>query len=93
MDASKGQEMLLPVGRCYAGILDRVPAVDHHVIAHIDSHMACTRRIVSPLEKDQVSRLCFRRGNLGTVSHQSVCSLPADIPAIAAVIDHPAHEA
>ena len=56
-----------------------VPAVDHHVIAHIDPHMACPRRIVSPLEKDQVSRLCFRRGNLGTVSHQSVCSLPADI--------------
>ena len=75
-----------------ACILDGISTVDHHVVPHINPYMAGSRRIVSPLEEDQVSRFCFCRGNFGTVSHQSVCSLPADVPAVPAVIDHPAYK-
>lgn len=67
--------------------------MDHHIVAHINTHMARSRRIIGSLEEDQISRLCVRRGNLRTAAHQSIRGLPADIPAIAAVIDHPAHEA
>lgn len=60
MQTTKRHKMFLPVSTCNAGILDRLATVDHHVIADIDSHMACSRCVIGSLEEDQISRLCLR---------------------------------
>ena len=63
----RSMKLDLPVSTCNAGILDRLATVDHHVIADIDSHMACSRCIIGSLEEDQISRFCLRWRYLRTV--------------------------
>ena len=41
--------------------------MNHHVISYINSNMARSRRIISSLEKDQISRLCIRWRYIGTI--------------------------
>ena len=65
--------LLLPVRTCNACILNRIPAMDHHVISYINSNMARSRRIISFLEKDQISRLCIRWRYIGTIRPKSIC--------------------
>ena len=48
--------MSLPVICITAGVLDRVPAVDHHPVPDIDPDMGSAGGIIGPLEEDQVSR-------------------------------------
>ena len=52
--------MLLPVACVDICVGDRVPAVDHHPVAHIDSHMACAAGIIGALEENQVAGSCIR---------------------------------
>ena len=53
-------KVLLPVACVDICVGDRVPAVDHHPVAHIDSHMACAAGIVGALEEYQVAGPCIR---------------------------------
>ena len=89
LDSSKRHEMFLPICRTDIRILDGIAAVDHHVVSHIDSHMAGSRRIVSTLKENQISRFCFGRRYICTAGTKPVCCLPSYIPAISAVIDYP----
>ena len=66
--------------------------MDHHIVSHIDTHMTRSWCIISSLEENQVTRLCLGWRYTGTISHQSICRLSSNIPAIAAVIDYPAHK-
>lgn len=52
--------MLLPVTCIDICVRDRVPAVDHHSVTHIDSHMACAAGVIGPLEENQVAGSCVR---------------------------------
>lgn len=83
-------EMLLPVTCIDTCVGNRIPAVDHHSISHIDAYVRCAACIIGPLEKDQVARLCLFSGHRRTHSQKSVRGQPAYIPAYTAVIDHPA---
>ena len=52
-------KVLLPVACVDVCVGDRVPAMDHHPVTHIDSHMACAAGIVSPLKENQVAGPCI----------------------------------
>ena len=81
--------MFLPICRTDIRILDGIAAVDHHVVSYIDSHMTGSRRIVSTLKENQISRFCFGRRYICTAGTKPVCRLPSYIPAVSAVIDYP----
>ena len=56
--ARKCIKMALPVTRIDVCVGDRIPAMDHHPISHVDPHMACTAGVIGPLEENQVPRPC-----------------------------------
>ena len=49
--------MRLTVAVVEISVLDRIAAVDHHVIADIDTDMACTGRVIGSLEENQIAGL------------------------------------
>ena len=53
-------KVLLPVACVDVCVGDRVPAMDHHPVTHIDSHMACAAGVIGALEEDQVAGPCIR---------------------------------
>ena len=56
--ARKCIKMALPVTRIDVCVGDRIPAMDHHPISHVDPHMACAAGVIGPLEENQVPRPC-----------------------------------
>ena len=92
MNPAKCHKMLLPVRTCNTCILNRISTMDHHIISYINSNMARSRRIISSLEKDQISRLCIRWRYIGTIRPKPICRCSSYIPAISAVIDYPTYE-
>ena len=52
--------MRLPVAVVEVGVLDGIAAMDHHIVADVDTHMAGSRRIIGSLEEDQIagSHIC-----------------------------------
>ena len=82
--------MLSPVGRVNGCVLDGIPAVDHHIVAHIDCNMACARRVVRSLEEDDISRFRLACRYDGKLLPQSLCRRSSIVPSVAAVVDHPA---
>ena len=67
--------------------------MDHHPVAHIDGNVACTGCVVGSLEEDDISRFCLTPWNDGKLLSQAFRRGSTIIPAIAAVVDHPAHKA
>ena len=67
--------------------------MNHHSIADINADMRSSGRIVGSLEENQITRFRFRRRDNVTEIFESVSSLSADAPAIAAIIDDPTHKA
>ena len=61
-----GIKVRLPVACIQVGILDRVAAVQHHPVAHIDAHMGYAAGVVSAHKKHQVTGLGigYRGGNV-----------------------------
>ena len=90
--SAKCHKMLLPVRTCNACILNRIPAMNHHVISYINSNMARSRRIISSLEKDQIARLCIRWRYIGTIRTKSVRCCSSHVPSISTIIDYPAYK-
>lgn len=88
--------MALPIAALGAGVGDGVAAVDHHPIAHIDAHMGSVAGVwgvVGVVEEDQVPRLrLVGRDDVADI-FQPPGTQPAHVPAIAAVVDDPRHEA
>ena len=84
--------MLLPVAGLDGRILDRISAMDHHSVAHINAYMGCTCRIIGSLEEDQISRFCLIRRYIGTAGPQALGRQPSHIPTISAVIDNPGNK-
>ena len=78
--------MLLPIACVDACILNRIAAVDHHTVAHIDAYMGSAGCIVGTLEEDQITGLGIGCGHSGADASQSFCAKPPEIPADAAVI-------
>lgn len=52
--------MALPVACIDIRVRDRVAAVDHHSIPHINPHVACAAGVVGALEENQIPRPCVR---------------------------------
>ena len=83
--------MGLPVACIDVRVGNRVPAVDHHSPAHIDTHMGDARRVVGPHKKDQVAGFCLGAGYRGAKVIKPLGGLPSHAPS--GMIDDPAHEA
>lgn len=81
--------MLLPVTCVDACILDRIAAVDHHPIAHIDAYMGSAGCIVGALEEYQITGSGICRRYCCTDMAKAVCTKSANIPSHAAVIEYP----
>ena len=79
--------MFLPIFRVEVCVRDRVAAVQHDGIAHIDTAMAHAGGIVGSLEKHKVARFDLRRRNRSTEVVKALCGLAAHVPA--GVIQHP----
>ena len=47
--------MGLPIAAVQIRIRNRIPAVQHHGIAYINTHMRNARRVISPREEHQVA--------------------------------------
>ena len=86
--------MLLPVTCFNAGVLNRVPTVDHHAIAHIDAHMGGVGGVIGVLKEDEVAG-SRRRGRDGRadVKVKGIGASASIIPALTAVVDDPGHKA
>ena len=82
-----------PVAGVDARVLDRIAAVDHHVVPDVNADMRCAAGIVGPLEKDQVARLCLGAWNDGADISQPFRRQSSVIPSISAVVDDPADKA
>src|SRR5699024_4882590 len=91
-DSAKAVKVLLPIICLDGSVGNRITAVNHHPIAHINSHMRSARCVVGSLEENQISWFRFGRWDNITEIFKPVRSLSADTPAIAAVIDNPADE-
>lgn len=81
--------MLLPIACINACILDRIAAVDHHPIAHIDAHMGSAGCIVGALEEYQITGLGICGRYCCTDMAKAVCTKSADVPSHAAVVEYP----
>lgn len=84
--------MALPVRRVDIRVFYGITRVDHHPVPDIDPHMARARGVISPLEKYQVAGPCLGRGYRRAAPSQPFRRLPAHVPAVAAVVDDPAHK-
>ena len=68
--------------------------MQHHAVSNVDTDVTCSCSVsIRPLKEDQVPGLCLTAGNNSADVFQSIRGDPSDVPAVAAVIDHPAHEA
>ena len=82
-----------PIAGVNARVLDRIAAVDHHVISNVNTDVRGATGIVSPLEKDQVARFCLGTWDDGTDISQAFRRQSSVIPSVAAVVDDPADKA
>lgn len=73
--------------------MDRVAAVNHPVVANIDTYMGCPRGIVGALEENEVAGTDIGRRHSGADVQQSGRPQSANIPAHAAVVEHIGHKA
>lgn len=73
--------MLLPIASRQVGVGDGVAAVDHHVVAHIQTDMRDAADILAhrPFKKDQVAGTRFIRRNLLTDAVQPRRAEPARV--------------
>ena len=69
--------MGLPVRRVEGCVLDGISAVEHDLIAHINSHMGNAAGVISPLKKDQITGL--RTGNGRTDVIESLRPQPSGV--------------
>lgn len=85
--------MGLPVAGFDGSIGNGVAAMDHHSVAHIDTHMGSTACVIGALKEDQISGLCGAAGNDIADVHQTAGGQSADTPSVSAIIDDPTDEA
>ena len=84
--------MGLPVACVDVGIGNGVPAVDHHPASNVNAHMGCPIGVIGALKEDDVSGLCGAGRDDGELSAKGFRIQPAVVPAVAAVVDDPAHK-
>ena len=65
----------------------------HHIIAHIDAHMGCARRVVGALEEHQIAGAQVGGGYPCADAQQPRSAQPPEAPAHAAVVVDIADEA
>ena len=64
--------------------------MNHHSVAHIDSHMADARCVIGSLEENEVAGSGVGRGNRGADIAKPLCAQPPHVPA--GMIDDPAYK-
>ena len=84
--------MILPVA-VDGCVLNRLAAVDHHIVSDIYPDMARSGSIICMFKKDDVSRSRFLRRYVVADLADPFRRSPADIPSISAMVDDPAHKA
>lgn len=84
--------MRLPVRGFDRCIGNRISAMDHHSVAHIDTYVGSTAGVIGSLEENQVARFSRAAGDNIAYVHQTICSQTTNAPSIAAVIDDPGYE-
>lgn len=67
--------------------------MEHHIVAHIDAHMGCARRVIGALEEHQIAGAQVGGGHPRTELAQSLRAQSAEAPAHAAVVVDVADEA
>lgn len=60
--------------------------MEHHIVAHIDTHMGRAGGVIGALEEHQIARSDIGGGHPRTELAQSLRAQPAEAPAHAAVI-------
>ena len=58
----------------------------HHIVADVNAHMGCARRVVGALEEHQITRSDIGGGHPRTDAQQPGRTQPAEAPAHAAVV-------
>lgn len=86
-------KMGLPVRRIDAGVLDGVPAMDHHPVTDIDPTMTGSSCVISTLKENQISWPCVFRIDIGGHAPQPLRAEPSVVPTIPAVVHDPTDEA
>ena len=85
--------MGLPVACVDVGIGDGIPTVDHHSVSDVNAHVGRPIGVIGALKEDDVSRLCGAGRDDGELPAERFRIQPAVVPAVAAVVDDPAHKA
>ena len=65
--SSVGVKMVLPIGRCNGCVLDRISAVQHDLISHINTHMRNAGGIVCADKEHQITGLRIRNGGTDVI--------------------------
>ena len=83
--------MALPIAGVDIRVGNRISAVDHHIVADVDTHMADTGGIIRSGEKHQIARFDVERGYRRADVAKPLRPQPAHIPT--GMIDDPTDEA
>ena len=85
-------KVIVPVICIYAGVLDRISAMDHPLISNINADVRHGQRgAVRSGKENQVAGFRLRSGNRSADVIKSLRSKASDVPS--AVIDNPRHKA
>ena len=67
--------------------------MDHHPASDVNAHMRRPIGVIGALKEDDISRLCGAGRDDGELPAEGFRIQPAIVPAVAAVVDDPAHKA
>ena len=93
IQSPKGVKVFCPIPAIGGSVADRVAAMNHHTISHIQTNMGYwPGAVIGGVEENQIPRLCFSRWNGSTMIEKTGCCC-TPYAANTGFIDDPTHKA